>query len=246
MLYIIIPTYNEADNIAKLVQAIMAQPLPPLRILIVDDNSPDGTGQIADSLAQKHPEVVKVLHRPGKLGIGSAYITGFKKALAEGAEFIMEMDADFSHDPADIPRLVSEVQSGFDFVIGSRRVKGGEIVGWGPGRKLMSRGAMDFSRIMLGLKTKDVTAGFRCLSRSFLLQLPLDEINSNGYSFQEELIFYAERMGAKIKEIPVTFLDRRFGKSKLSVGEIVKFFYNILRLKWLEISGQFNKIKNGK
>ncbi len=234
MLYIIIPTYNEAENIAKLVKVIISQPLPPVKILIVDDNSPDGTGKIADDLAKQYPQTVKVLHRPGKLGIGSAYITGFKMALADGAEFIMEMDADFSHDPADIPRLVAEVKSGLDFVIGSRRVEGGQIIGWGPGRKLMSRGAMDFSRIILGLKTKDVTAGFRCFSRNFLLKLPLDKINSNGYSFQEELIFYAERMGANIKEVPVTFLDRRFGKSKLSMGEVIKFFYNILRLKWLD------------
>ena len=238
MLYIIIPTYNEADNITKLVEEILSQPLPQVKILIIDDNSPDGTGKIADVLAEKYQEVVEVLHRPAKMGIGSAYITGFKKGLAAGADFIMEMDADFSHDPADIPRLVAAAKEGYDFVIGSRRVKGGRIVGWGPWRKLMSRGAMDFSRIILGLKTKDVTAGFRCLRRGFLSSLPLDEINSNGYSFQEELIFYAERRGANIKEIPVTFLDRQFGKSKLSFVEVIKFFYNILRLKLLDCQGR--------
>ncbi len=232
MIYIIIPTYNEAENISKLVEKIFLLDLE-IKVLIIDDNSPDGTGEMADRLADKYN--IEVLHRSGKMGIGSAYIQGFKKALLDQAEYIMEMDADFSHDPNDIPKLVAAAKEGYDLIIGSRRIKGGDIVGWGFLRRFMSRGAMDFSRVILGLKTKDVTAGFRCYRKSMIAKLPLDKINSSGYSFQEELVWLTERLQGKIKEVPVIFNDRAKGKSKLSYKEIFKFFYIVIKLRFTSI-----------
>jgi len=232
MLYIIIPTYNEVENLPTLIKAIADLDLP-IKIIVIDDNSPDGTGQLAQSLSKKFP--VQVVSRKSKQGIGSAYILGFNLALEQGAKYIMEMDADWSHDPKDIPHLLEAVRQGADLAIGSRRVAGGEIIGWGPVRKLMSRGAMDFSRLVLGLKTKDVTAGFRCYRREILSSLTLNKINSSGYSFQEELVFLIEKKGGKIKEIPVIFKDRSRGKSKLSFWEVVRFFYVVLLLRVTDV-----------
>jgi len=232
MLWIIIPTFNEADNIGSLVPAIFALGLD-VKIVVVDDNSPDGTGPVADQLAAKYN--IEIIHRAQKLGLGSAYLAGFAVALAGGAEFIMEMDADWSHDPKDISKLLQAVIAGADLAIGSRRVLGGKIVGWGPIRRFMSRLASDFARIVLSLKTRDVTAGFRCYRRSLLEKILLNEINSSGYSFQEELIYWAERLAADIQEVPVVFNDRELGKSKLSMTEIIKFFYMMMVLKWKDV-----------
>ena len=228
--YIIIPTYNEVKNLSKLIKEIFDLKILQLNIIIVDDNSPDGTGYLADKLAQEYP--LTVIHRQGKLGLGSAYLTGFKKVFELGAEIIFEMDADFSHNPKDLPTMVAMINKGYDVVIGSRRIAGGNVKGWHWFRNLQSQAAMLFAKIVLGLKTKDLTAGYRCYRVSTLKQINLAKINSNGYAFQEEMIYLCEKFGFKIKEIPVTFIDRQFGKSKLGFKDIIEFFITILRLRF--------------
>ncbi|KKQ27455.1 MAG: Glycosyl transferase family 2 [Candidatus Magasanikbacteria bacterium GW2011_GWC2_37_14] len=227
---VIIPTYNEAENIAKLVKQIFALNIPELEILVVDDNSPDNTADIIKNL-QPTTYNLKLILRTGKLGLGSAYITGFKKALELGADFIFEMDADFSHDPNDIPRMLEAIQNS-DLVIGSRRIAGGKIVGWNWWRQFMSSGAMWLSRLLLGLKPLDVTAGFRCFRRQVLEKINLTKITSNGYAFQEELLYRTQLAGFKITEIPVTFVDRQLGKSKLNKKDIWEFFVTLVKLKF--------------
>ncbi len=231
MIYIIIPTYNEKENLPFLVASI-SQTMAnyDYHVLVVDDNSPDGTGQVAEELKKNYP--VEVLHRSGKLGLGSAYLAGFKIALQKGADLIFEMDADFSHNPKDLPRLISAINDGVDLAIGSRRVKGGKIIGWNWWRHFCSGAAMFFSRLILGLKTKDVTAGFRCYRRQVLEKINLDEIKSNGYAFQEETLYRVEKMGFRVVEIPVTFLDRQKGQSKLGTGDIWEFFRVMLKLRF--------------
>lgn len=227
---IVIPTYNEAENIEKLIKEIFSQNIEGLEILIVDDNSPDGTSKIINNL-QSEISNLKLIQRSGKLGLGSAYITGFKQALTLGADYVFEMDADFSHDPKDISRMLEATKEA-DLVIGSRKIIGGQIIGWNWRRKLMSNGAMWFSRTMLGLKVKDVTAGFRCFKAEVLKNIDLDAIKSNGYAFQEELLYKTQKKGYKIVEIPVAFLDRKKGKSKLSKKDIIEFFITIYKLKY--------------
>jgi len=229
--YIILPTYNEKDNLTDLIEAILNLQIFNLHIIIVDDNSPDGTGRIADQLSQTHPGV-SVIHREGKMGLGSAYITGFKRALAVGADLIFEMDADFSHNPKEIPNFIKAIQKGYDVVVGSRRIPDGGILNWGIARNIMSKGAMWFSRLVLGLKTKDVTSGYRCYSQKVIKAINWGQIKSNGYSFQEETIFRCEKMSFKVKEIPIVFRDRVKGKSKLSKTEILNFFLTIIRLRF--------------
>lgn len=234
---IVIPTYNEAENIEKLIKKIFSLKIDGLEIIIVDDNSPDGTADIVDRIQNAdnrihdcHYSQIHLIKRSKKTGLGSAYITGFKKALDIGADYIFEMDADFSHDPDDLPTLLQAAQTA-DLVIGSRKIPGGKIIGWGWNRKLTSNGAMWFSRLLLKLKTKDVTSGFRCFRRRVLETIPLDEIKSNGYAFQEEMLYRVQKAGFKIAETPVTFIDRRAGKSKLSKKDIIEFFLIILKLK---------------
>lgn len=226
---IIIPTYKEKENITKLLPQIFALPLE-LEVIIVDDNSPDGTGEAVKKLQKIFPHL-HLIARSGKMGLGSAYIEGFKKALSIGAEYVMEMDADFSHDPKDIPKLIQAAQT-VDLSIGSRKVAGGKIIGWNWWRHFMSNGAMWFSRLILGLKAKDVTAGFRCYARRIIETIPLNEIKSNGYAFQEEMLYRTQKSGFKIIEIPVTFTDRISGQSKLSKKDIVEFFTTIIKLKF--------------
>ena len=228
MIYIIIPTYNESENLPNLIHAV-AENLKDYnyKILIIDDNSPDGTGPIAENLKEKYP--LEVLHRTGKLGLGSAYLAGFKKALENGADLIFEMDADFSHDPEDLPRLIKAAGQA-DLVIGSRKIKGGKIVGWNLLRRFYSNGAMFFARFFLHLKTKDVTAGFRCFKRRVLENIDLEQIKSNGYAFQEEMLYRVENVGFIVKEIPVTFVDRKFGQSKLNKKDIWEFFKVMISL----------------
>ena len=227
---LVIPTYNEKENIEKLITKIFALNISELEILVVYDNSPDGTADIVEQLSEKYP--LHLLKREGKLGLGSAYIAGFKKALSLGADYIFEMDADFSHDPDDIPRMLESAQDA-DLVIGSRKIKGGKVIGWGWTRKFMSNGAMMFSRLLLGLKARDVTAGFRCFRRDVLHALDLDAIKSNGYAFQEELLYRTQKAGFKITEIPVTFVDRQEGKSKLSKKDIIEFFIVMIKLRFI-------------
>lgn len=226
---IVIPTFNEAQNIAKLVTKIFNLIIPKLEVLIVDDKSPDGTAEIVKRLQKQFP--IHLIERPGKLGLGSAYIEGFKKALELGADHILEMDADLSHDPEDIPRILEAIKNS-DLAIGSRKISGGKIIGWGWIRKFMSNGAMWFSRLILGLTVKDVTAGFRCYRRQVLETIELDKIKSNGYAFQEEMLHRTQKAGFKITEIPVIFIDRQEGKSKLSKKDIIEFFITILKLKY--------------
>jgi dolichol-phosphate mannosyltransferase len=228
---VVIPTYNEAENLAGLVERILAL-TPPGDILVVDDGSPDGTGQLADSLAQTHRGRLTAMHRSGKRGLGSAYIAGFRWGLDHAYEALCQIDADGSHDPEDLPRLWEAVRLGADLAIGSRRVAGGRIVGWNWWRHLMSWGAMTLSRMLLRLQTCDVTAGFRCY-RAATARLLLDrQPAAGGYAFQEESLFLVERSGAQISEIPVTFRDRERGASKLGRADIKEFFRVLWRLLW--------------
>jgi glycosyltransferase involved in cell wall biosynthesis len=241
---VIIPTYNEKENIAGLVGRIFEQNIPNLGIIFVDDGSPDGTAEEIRKHSNRftnersfvplrmtsYDKPIQVIHRTAKLGLGSAYIAGFKKALADGAELIMEMDADLSHAPEDLPHFIAAVEAGADLVIGSRKIPGGKIIGWNFRRHLMSNGAMFTARLLLGLKTKDVTSGFRCFKRGVLEKIDLDAIKSNGYAFQEEMLYRTEKLGFKVEEIPVTFTDRTKGKSKLSAKDILEFFKVMLKL----------------
>lgn len=230
--YIIIPTYNEAENLESLVKQIFALNIPDLNIIVVDDNSTDGTGTLADKLSSQFS--LTVIHRPHKLGLGSAYLDGFTQAFSLGADIIFEMDADFSHDPHDLPRMIEQINNGYDVVIGSRRIAGGNVQGWSFRRNLQSQAAMAFARFILGLKTRDITAGFRCYRASALSQIKLAGIKSNSYAFQEEMIYSLEKKGFTIKEIPVIFIDRKYGKSKLGIKDIIEFFSTIFRLKFIK------------
>jgi len=212
---IVVPTYNEKENIEKLVTALFALPLD-LNILIVDDNSPDGTGQIVDELKVKTDGKVQVLHRTGKLGLGSAYILGFQTAIQAGADYVGQMDADFSHPLAAIPELVSLLDA-YDFVLGSRYVKGGSLdENWPFWRKMLSGFGNFYARTILGMKIRDVTGGFRFWRKETLQAMPLERVLSNGYIFQVEMAYVAARLGFRCKEIPIHFADRRWGKSKMS------------------------------
>ncbi|NTV65054.1 MAG: polyprenol monophosphomannose synthase [Oscillochloris sp.] len=225
---VIIPTYNEADNIGQLIPQILAN--PRCRVLVVDDGSPDGTGAIVAQIAREEPRV-GLLARPGKLGLGTAYIAGFKRALAEGAQLIIEMDADFSHDPRYLPDLIEAASSRYDLVIGSRYVRGGGTADWGVGRKVISRGGNVYAGVILGLPVADSTGGYRCYRRGVLETINLDAVRSNGYAFQVEMVYRARRVGARIGEIPIIFPDRRVGKSKMSRRIFFEALINVWRLR---------------
>ena len=230
---IVIPTYNEKENIAELIKAIFTLHIPDLEIIVVDDNSPDGTAAIITKMKNLYP--VHLISRRRKLGIGSAYISGFKKALSLGADYIFEMDADFSHNPKDIPRMLEAAQT-VDLIIGSRKIHRGKIEGWNWYRRFISAGAMWFSRLVLSLKTKDVTSGFRVYKRRVLTAIPLDKIKSNGYAFQEEMLYRTEKLDFKVREIPVIFIDRQQGSSKLSKKDIFEFFIIMLKLRFAKVN----------
>jgi dolichol-phosphate mannosyltransferase len=225
---VIVPTYNEADNIGQLIPQILAH--PRCRVLVVDDGSPDGTGAIVEEIARNEPRV-GLLSRPGKLGLGTAYIAGFRRALAEGAQFIIEMDADFSHDPRYLPALIAAAVGDNDLVLGSRYVRGGGTTDWGLARKLISRGGNLYAGIILGLPVADSTGGFRCYRRSVLEAIDLDAVRSNGYAFQIEMVYRARAAGARIGEVPIIFPDRRVGKSKMSRRIVVEALINVWRLR---------------
>jgi dolichol-phosphate mannosyltransferase len=215
---IVVPTYNEAENIERLVSALLDLPVPDLSVLIVDDNSPDGTGIIADKLAAQHPKRVHVIHRAGKQGLGTAYVQGFRWALAHGYEAIGQMDADFSHDPNDVPRLLAALES-CDAVIGSRYVKGGKLdERWSIWRRLLSWWA---NRVWVGVilrsPVRDNTGGFRMWRRETLIGMDLDRVRSNGYVFQVEITYLALRLGYKFVEVPIYFADRKYGHSKMGL-----------------------------
>jgi dolichol-phosphate mannosyltransferase len=229
---VILPTYNEVENLGPMVQAILALE-HGFSVLVVDDNSPDGTGQIADALSEEHPEV-HVLHRPVKVGLGPAYIAGFEWALAREYTHIFEMDCDFSHDPVDLPRFLDEVKEA-DLVIGSRYIPGGNTPDWTLKRRIISRGGNLFSRALLGLKTHDCTGGYRCYRREIIERVPWEEICAHGYGFQVGVVFHLERMGARVHEFPITFRDRRIGQSKMSAGIVTEAFTYVLQLAWRRI-----------
>lgn len=225
---VVIPTYNEADNLDDLVSQLLALPVS-LGVLIVDDNSPDGTGRLADKWVAQEPERVFVVHRPGKMGLGTAYIAGFQRGLTLGVKRIMTMDADFSHHPRYIPSMIA-LSSRKHVVIGSRYVKGGGSHNCSWKRILLSKGANLVARSLLGLKARDVTAGFRLYRREVLESIPLKEIFSSGYSFLVELLFMCQRRGWQIGEVPIIFEDRRKGKTKISRQEVFKAQYTVFRL----------------
>ncbi|MGC9523198.1 MAG: polyprenol monophosphomannose synthase, partial [Anaerolineae bacterium] len=212
---IIVPTYNEKENIEPLVVQLLSQPLD-LGVIVVDDNSPDGTGEIADRLAAEHPDRVQVIHREGKLGLGTAYIAGFRRAMAEGVDTIITMDADFSHPPDRIPSMVAKIEEGYDLVIGSRYVPGGRAVECTLPRRILSWGANAFARTLLSLKAHDTTAGFRCYRREVLASIALDQIFSDGYSFLMEMLYKVQQQGWRIGEVPIVFHNRQQGVSKIS------------------------------
>jgi dolichol-phosphate mannosyltransferase len=226
---IIVPTYNEKENVEALVTQLLALPIG-VRVVVVDDNSPDGTGAIADRLAAEYGDRVVVIHRAGKLGLGTAYVAGFKRALRDGADLICTMDADFSHNPRYVPDLIDKMGQGYDLAIGSRYVAGGGTSGCTIIRKLLSWGANAFARAALGLHAHDATAGFRCYRREVLESVGIDEIKADGYSFLIEMLFRVQRQGRKVGESPILFENRRQGVSKISQDEIVRAVRTVLRL----------------
>ena len=226
---VVIPTYNEAENIGVLLPQVLAY--PRFRVLVVDDGSPDGTGTIVSSLAEHEPRV-GLLSRPGKQGLGSAYVAGFRRALAEGAEFIFEMDADFSHDPRYLPDLLGAAEAGADLALGSRYVRGGGTTDWGLGRRLISRGGNLYAGIILGLPIADATGGFRCYRHRVLEAIDLASIRSNGYAFQIELAYRTRRAGFRISEVPIIFPDRRVGRSKMSRRIVIEALVNVVKLRF--------------
>jgi dolichol-phosphate mannosyltransferase len=227
--WLVLPTYNEAENLEPLVEAARAKLPPEARVLIVDDGSPDGTGEVADRLAARH-ENVAVLHRPRKEGLGPAYIAGFREALAGGAGLVLEMDADFSHDPAYLPRLLEEAKRA-DVVLGSRYVRGGGVSDWGPLRRAVSRGGSSYARLVLGVDVRDLTGGFKCFRREVLEAIDLDEITTRGYAFQVEMTYRAIRRGFRVSEVPIVFRERRVGSSKMDLGIVAEAVWRLPLLR---------------
>ena|SRR5919198_2394667 len=216
--WLVIPTYNEAANVEAIAAAALAELPASRRLLIVDDDSPDGTGAIADRIAVSEPDL-EVLHRPRKQGIGPAYLAGFKRALAAGAGVVAQMDADFSHDPADLPRLLGALRDA-DLAIGSRYVEGGGVADWGAVRRAVSRGGGSYARLILGVPVNDLTGGFKAFRRDVLESIDLDSVDALGYAFQVEMTYRAIQAGFRVVEVPITFRDRRIGESKMT-GRIV-------------------------
>lgn len=217
--WLILPTYNEAANVEAILAAagkVLGEAAPEgFRVLVVDDGSPDGTGRLADGMAEQH-EWVRVLHRTEKAGIGPAYLAGFAHALEQGAGYVMEMDSDFSHDPTDLARLLGAARGDADLALGSRYVPGGEVTDWGLLRKFISEGGSTYARIVLGLKVRDLTGGFKCFRREVLEAIDFEGVRSRGYAFQVELTYRAVQAGFRVREVPIVFRDREHGQSKMS------------------------------
>ena len=226
---VVLPMYNERDNIRPIVSAVLGQ--GSFSVLIVDDNSPDGTGQVAEELKRENPERVDVLHRAGKLGLGTAYIAGFKWALARDFTHVHEMDADFSHPPEMLPTLLAATASA-DLVCGSRRIPGGATPDWSLTRRLISAGGSIYARLILGLPVHDLTGGFKCFRREVLEALDLDSVRSEGYLFQIELTYRAVQLGFRVAEVPFVFMDRRVGKSKMSTRIVAEAAPMVLKLRF--------------
>ena len=227
--WVILPTYNEAENLERIVGAVQEQ-LPGGRILVVDDNSPDGTGEIADHLADSNDSIA-VLHRDRKEGLGPAYLAGFRVALDAGAQRIVEMDDDFSHDPAYLPKLIGAADH-YDLVIGSRYVPGGGITEWGPMRRFISRGGSAYARLALGLPIRDLTGGFKCFRREVLESIRLDTIEARGYAFQVETTYRTIKAGFRVVEIPIVFRDRADGTSKMSRSIVAEAMWRVPAMRF--------------
>ncbi len=228
-IWVLLPTYNEAQSLERLVSAVRERLPGSSRVLIIDDNSPDGTGEIADRLAAEHADV-EVMHRERKEGLGPAYIAGFRHALAGGAELVIQMDADFSHDPAYLPQLLRAADDA-DLVIGSRYVPGGGVTEWGRVRRLISRGGSAYARAALGVEVRDLTGGFKCLRRDVLEAIDLDDVNSIGYAFQVEMTYRTIRAGFRVVEVPIVFRDRREGSSKMSRRIVAEAIWRVPSLR---------------
>jgi dolichol-phosphate mannosyltransferase len=231
--WLILPTYNEAENVEAILRAALAQLASTGRehtILVVDDGSPDGTGEIADALAGEHPEI-RVMHRPAKEGLGRAYVAGFEDALANDAELILEMDSDFSHDPADLPRLIAAADEA-DLVLGSRYVPGGGVQNWGALRRLLSRGGSWYARVILGVPVQDLTGGFKCFNRRVLEAVDLDGVHADGYGFQIELTYRAIQAGFTVTEVPILFRERREGQSKMTARIALEAVWKVPALRF--------------
>lgn len=241
---VIIPTYNEKENIENIIRAVFAQP-KSFHILIIDDGSPDGTASIVRGLMQEEfADRLFMVERQGKLGLGTAYICGFKWALEHGYDFVFEMDADFSHNPEDLPRLYQAcADEGFDVAVGSRYVSGVNVVNWPMGRVLMSYYASRYVQFVTGIPVRDTTAGFKCYRRRVLETVDLDAIRFKGYAFQIEMKFTAYKLGFKIKEVPVIFVNRREGTSKMSGGIFGEALFGVMRLRWAAITGKIKPRK---
>ncbi len=231
--WLILPTYNEAENLERIVRAALprlAEASPDHHVLVVDDGSPDGTGEIADRLAAEF-DAVEVLHRTAKQGLGRAYLAGFGHALEHGASLVMEMDADFSHDPADLPRLI-EAAADADLVLGSRYAPGGGVAGWTAGRRALSRGGSWYARMVLRVPVRDLTGGFKCFRRATLEGIDYRDLHADGYGFQIELTYRAYKAGYRVKEIPIVFRDREAGTSKMTARIALEAIWKVPALRF--------------
>ncbi len=233
--WVLVPTYNESENLPGIARAILDR-LPGATLLVIDDASPDGTGEIADRLAAGDPHV-RVLHRPAKQGLGRAYVDGFRVALDGGAGRIVQMDADWSHDPGYLPALLDPLTRDASLVIGSRYVRGGGVRDWGMARKAISRGGSLFARLVLGLGVHDLTGGFKAWRRELLAAIPWDGVHAGGYVFQIEMTYLASRLGARVVEVPIVFPDRHVGVSKMSRRIVAEALLVVLALRWEEVRG---------
>ena len=229
-----IPTYNERENLEAMLRALGDE---HVRVLVIDDNSPDGTGELADRLAAEL-DYVDVLHRPHKEGLGPAYLAGFRRALAGDAELVLEMDCDFSHDPADVPRLIAVAEAGADLVLGSRYVAGGAVRNWGLLRRIVSAGGSLYARVLLGVGVRDLTGGFKCYRRRVLEAIDLDAVHSRGYAFQIETTYRALRAGFSVVEVPITFADREAGGSKMSRAIVAEAMWKVPLLRISALRGR--------
>jgi dolichol-phosphate mannosyltransferase len=233
---VIIPTYNERENLPRLVPNVLEQS-PDIDVLIVDDASPDGTGALADEVAARSPGRVHVIHRPGKLGLGTAYVTGFRWALERNYEIVFEMDADFSHDPNHLPQFLEHIRQ-FDVVLGSRYLNGVTVVNWSMHRLLLSYMANAYARLITGIRVTDLTGGYRCYRRRVLEAMDLDAVRSSGYAFQIEMTYRAARKGFRIGEMPIIFVDRNVGASKMSRRIVWEAAWMVWRLRLLSLLGR--------
>jgi dolichol-phosphate mannosyltransferase len=233
---ICLPTYNERENLEPMLRALGGVLPEDARVLVVDDSSPDGTGQLADELAAELP-FVEVLHRPRKEGLGPAYLAAFRQALAGGADLILEMDCDFSHDPQDVPRLLTAAENA-DLVLGSRYVDGGGVENWGALRRFVSAGGSLYARVLLGVGIRDLTGGFKCFRRAVLEAIDLDAVTSTGYAFQIEMTYRAVRRGFRVAEIPITFADREAGASKMSKAIFLEAVWKVPVLRARALTGR--------